>query len=86
VLGLSSIVLLFRQGTDLMRARQLVQERLTVEAARLPAVAKPPVMLSPLSSTSRCKKIGMYSKKLSKMDMTLLAKRALAAKPMNILA
>src|SRR4028118_899269 len=37
VLGLSSVVLIFREGTDLFRARQLVQERLTVEASRLPA-------------------------------------------------
>src|SRR5438094_6131434 len=36
VLGLSSIVLIFNEGTDLLRARQLVQERLAVEATRLP--------------------------------------------------
>src|ERR687893_2793101 len=30
VLGLSSVVLIFREGTDLMEARQLVQERLAV--------------------------------------------------------
>ncbi len=74
VLGLSSIVLLFEEGTNLMEARQLVAERLSVEASRLPAVAHPPVMLPPLSSTSRCMKIGMSSKKLSQMEMTLLAK------------
>ena len=38
VLGLSSVVLLFEDGTDLIRARQLVQERLATEAARLPAL------------------------------------------------
>src|SRR5205809_753497 len=32
VLGLSSVVLIFREGTDLMRARQLVQERLATLA------------------------------------------------------
>ena len=32
VLGLSSIVLIFQDGTDLMQSRQLVQERLAVEA------------------------------------------------------
>src|SRR5436189_3204303 len=74
VLGLSSVVLIFQEGTDLMRARQLVQERLSVEAARLPAVARPPVMLSPLSSTSRVMKIGVWSKKLSQMDLTQVAK------------
>src|SRR5690349_24537516 len=30
VLGLSSIVLIFEEGTDLIRARQLVQERLAL--------------------------------------------------------
>jgi len=74
VLGLSSVVLIFDPGTDLLRARQMVQERLAVEAARLPTVAHPPVMLSPLSSTSRALKIGITSKSLSQMEMTGLAK------------
>ncbi|MBX6313665.1 MAG: efflux RND transporter permease subunit [Isosphaeraceae bacterium] len=74
VLGLSSVVLIFQEGTDLMKARQLVQERLAVEAPRLPAVVKSPVILSPLSSTSRLLKIGVSSKTLSQMDLTVLAK------------
>ena len=74
VLGLSSVVLVFQEGTDLMRARQLVGERLDAEAARLPSVANHPVMLSPLSSTSRVLKIGMSSEKLSQMDLTILAR------------
>ncbi|KPK89894.1 acriflavin resistance protein, partial [bacterium SM23_31] len=74
VLGLSSVVLLFQNGTDLMQARQLVQERLSRIATMLPVVAKPPVMLSPVSSTSRVLKIGMSSEKLSQMEMTTLAK------------
>src|SRR6186713_2655970 len=41
VLGLSSIVLIFGQGTDVSKSRQLVHERLTVEATRLPTVARP---------------------------------------------
>ncbi len=75
VLGLSSIVLIFTPGTDLIKARQLVQERLTVEATRLPNVARPPVMLQPLSSMSRLLKIGVWSKdqKLSQRDLTVLA-------------
>ncbi len=84
VLGLSSVVLIFEEGTDLMRARQLVQERLAVEAAHLPAVSKPPVMLSPLSSTSRVLKIGLSSEKLSQMDMTILAKWTIRPRLMAI--
>ena len=81
VLGLSSIRLIFQDGTDLTESRQLVGERLAIEAVRLPAVAKPPVILAPLSSTSRVLKIGIWSDcdangnaKLSQMDMTELAK------------
>ena len=48
VLGLSSVVLIFQDGTDLLRARQLVQERLALAQSRLPAVVKPPVLMSPL--------------------------------------
>src|SRR5438105_1258195 len=78
VLGLSSVVLIFQEGTDLIRARQLVTERLETEASRLPTVAHPPVILSPLSSTSRVMKIGVWSQqengkvKLSQMELTTL--------------
>ena len=74
VLGLSSVVLIFPQGTDLVRARQFVQERLAIEATRLPVIAHPPVMLSPLSSTSRVMKIGVTSTTLSQMELSELAK------------
>jgi len=47
VLGLSSVVLIFDEGTNLMAARQLVQERLFRVANALPAAARPPVILSP---------------------------------------
>ena len=52
VTGLSSIVLTFKRGTDIMKARQMMQERLTL-AYTLPNVAHPPVILQPLSATSR---------------------------------
>ena len=73
VLGLSSVVLIFNEGTNPTQARQLVQERLAVEASRLPTVAKPPVILPPLSSTSRLLKVGITSKKLSQRELTQLA-------------
>jgi len=73
VLGLSSVVCIFKEGTDLMRARQLVQERVATIAPRLPAVAHAPVILPPLSSTSRAMKIGVSSKKLSQMELSELA-------------
>ncbi len=72
VLGLSSVVLLFEEGTDLFQARQYVQERLTLAASRLPIIAKPPVMMPPLSSLSRVLKVGITSKTLSKMEISSL--------------
>ena len=72
VLGLSSIDLRFEAGTDLLRARQLVQERLL--AVQLPAVARPPHILPPLSSLSRALKIGVTSQTLSQMDLSELAR------------
>ncbi len=74
VLGLSSVVLLFDRGTDIMRARQFVGERMAALALQLPSVAHAPVMLSPLSSTSRVLKIGMSSKTLTQTELTTLAR------------
>jgi Cu/Ag efflux pump CusA len=42
--GLSTIEMIFAPGTDLMKARQMVQERLTQTRA-LPNVSSPPTML-----------------------------------------
>jgi CzcA family heavy metal efflux pump len=70
VLGLSQVVLVLDDGADQMRVRQMVQERVAFEAARLPAVARPPVILQPLSSTSRVMKIGVWSHVLSQRDLT----------------
>ena len=84
VLGLSSVVMIFDEGTDLMRARQAVQERLAVVAGRLPAVAHPPVILAPLSSTSRVLKIGITSPTLSQIEMTTLARWTIRPRLMSI--
>ena len=70
VLGLSSVVLIFKEGSDVIRARQLVQERVTTVAPRLPTSVRPPVMLPPLSATSRAMKIGISSKTLDQMGMS----------------
>lgn len=74
VLGLSSVQLYFKRDTDLITARNLVQERLTQVASRLPTVVNQPVILPPLSSLSRAMKIGLWSDSLSQMDMTVLSK------------
>ena len=84
VLGLSSVRLIFAGGTDLLTARQLVQERLTLVAAQLPRVARPPVILPPLSSLSRCMKIGLWSETKSQMDMTVLTKWTIRPRLMSV--
>src|SRR5262245_63149717 len=84
VLGLSQVVLVLDHGTDYMKVRQLVQERVATETRQLPTVAKPPVILQPLSSTSRVMKIGVWSKTLSQRDLTILAMWTIRPKLMSV--
>jgi len=71
--GLSQVVLLFKMGTDIIEARQRVQERLELAIAELPQSSGMPVMLQPLSSTSRVMKIGISSKAHDMMDLSMIA-------------
>lgn len=70
--GVSTIRMYFAPGTDLMRARQMVQERLT-QAHALPNVSGPPVLLQPVSSASRVMNVGLSSSTVSLIDMTVQA-------------
>ena len=72
---LSQIVLLFDEGTDLLTARQLVQERIATVTPTLPTWAAPPVMLQPMSATSRVLKIGLSSSDpdIDMMDLSMTA-------------
>jgi len=81
--GLSSIVLVFEKGTDIMRARQMVQERLIAVHA-LPNVSTPPTMLNPLSSASRCMEIGLTSNELSLIEMSVLARWTIVPRLMGV--
>ncbi len=83
VSGLSSIELVFKEGTDVLRARQMVEERLT-QAAGLPQVSQPPVMLQPTSATSRVMMIGMSSEDLSLIDMSVLARWTIKPRLMGV--
>jgi Cu/Ag efflux pump CusA len=71
--GLSRIEMIFEPGTDPLKARQVVQERL-IQAHALPQVSKPPQMLQPLSSTSRVMMIGLSSEKLTPIELSVLAR------------
>ncbi|MBT2512743.1 efflux RND transporter permease subunit [Arthrobacter sp. ISL-30] len=69
---LSSVLLLFKPGTDLLTARQLVSERMATVIPTLPTWAAPPIMLQPLSSTSRVMKIGLSSESRSLIEMSMI--------------
>jgi CzcA family heavy metal efflux pump len=81
---LSQIQLIFDRGTDLITARQLVAERLTTVTPTLPTWASPPVMLQPLSATSRVMKIGVSSKSLSTIDMSMIAYWKIRARLLHV--
>jgi CzcA family heavy metal efflux pump len=70
---LSSIELIFKRGTNLLEARQVVQERLATVTRTLPTWAAPPVMRPPLSTTSRVMHIGVSSDRMSLMQLSTIA-------------
>jgi CzcA family heavy metal efflux pump len=71
--GLSRILLVFEPGTDIYLARQGVAERLS-QAHALPQVSKPPQMLQPVSSENRALMVGISSRTLSAIRMSVLAR------------
>jgi len=81
--GLSSIVMVFAQGTDVYRARQLVEERLT-QAHALPNVSKPPALLQPLSSSNRVLMIGLSTKNLSAIEQGVIARWTVQPRLMGV--
>ena len=83
VSGLSSVVLVFNRGTDLMRARQMVAERMT-QAVALPHVSKPPIMLQPMSAASRVMIVGLSSHSLSPIQMGVLARWTITPRLMGV--
>jgi CzcA family heavy metal efflux pump len=70
---LSAIFLYFSKGTDELRARQLVQERLQATAHTLPTWCDPPQMYPIVSATSRVMQVGLTSKTVSLTDMSMIA-------------
>ena len=81
---LSSIELIFKQGTDLIHARQLVQERIATVIPTLPTWASPPVMIQPVSATSRVMKIGLSSKTRSLIDMSMISYWTIRARLLRV--
>lgn len=84
--GLSSVVMTFEPGTDLLDARQVVQERLTqaVGVAGLPDVSKPPQMIQPLSSSSRVAMLKLSSEQLTPIEMSVLARWVIGPRLLSV--
>ena len=81
---LSSVVVLFEDGVDELKTRQLVNERVAIATPNLPTWAAPPFMMPPLSSTSRVMKIGITSPKRSVMDLSMLAYWTIRARLLGV--
>jgi len=81
---LSSIQLIFKRGTNLLEARQVVQERLSTVMPTLPTWAAPPIIMQPLSATSRVMKIGLTSDTLSTIDMSMISYWKLRARLLQV--
>ena len=81
---LSSLVLVFKQGTDEQLARQLVQERLTTVQTQLPTWASPPVIMPLVSATSRVMQVGMTSKDHSLIEMSMMAYWTIRARLLRV--
>ena len=71
--GLSIITVVFKEGTDVFRARQMLGEQLAEMAGLLPAGVKTPRMTPLTSSTMDLLKIGLVSDKLSPMELRTFA-------------
>jgi CzcA family heavy metal efflux pump len=81
---LCSIELLFKPGTDLLLARQLVQERVETVIPTLPTWAAPPVMMPPVSTTGRFLKIGLSSDTIPLTDMSMMAYWTIRARLLRV--
>jgi len=81
---LSAIFLYFRSGTDVLRARQLVQERLQTTAPTLPSWCDPPQMYPIVSATSRVMQVGLTSATVSPTDLSMIAQWTIRPRLMQV--
>src|SRR5438477_9164704 len=71
--GLSVVTAVFKEGTDIFVARQMLAEKMAELAGELPAGVKPPKMSPLTSSTMDLLKFGLLSDKLSPMALRTVA-------------
>jgi CzcA family heavy metal efflux pump len=81
---LSSIELLFKQGSDILYARQQVAERLATVLPTMPTWAAPPVIMPPVSTTGRVLKIGLTSDTVSLIDMSMISYWTIRARLLRV--
>ena len=81
---LSSIEMLFKPGTDVLQARQLIQERMTNVIPNLPTWAAPPVLMPPVSVTGRFMKIGLSSQTIPLTDMSMISYWTIRARLLRV--
>jgi CzcA family heavy metal efflux pump len=81
---LSAIFLYFRSGTNVLRARQLVQERLQTTAPTLPTWCDPPQMYPIVSATSRVMQVGLTSRTVSPTDLSMIAQWTIRPRLMQV--
>ena len=71
--GLSVVTAVFKDGTEIYQARQMIAERLAGTAGELPAGVSTPTMEPLTSSTMDLLKFGLLSDKLSPMELRTFA-------------
>ena len=71
--GLSVVTAVFKEGTEIYQARQMIAERLVGVAGGLPAGVSTPTMEPLTSSTMDLLKFGLTSKKLTPMELRTFA-------------
>jgi len=80
----SNITMWFEPGTDVLQARELVNEKLSVARPSLPSWAAPPHVSEPKSATSRVLMIGLTSRTLSPMDLSTVAENQIKARLLRV--
>ncbi len=71
--GVSVVTVVFKEGTDILPARQLLAEKLSTVARTLPAGVNAPTMSPLVSATMDLLKIGLIADKLSPMELRTFA-------------
>lgn len=82
--GLSVVTVLFAEGMDIYRARQVVNERLSELSGQLPQGVMPPVMAPMTGATSMILAIGLTSGKRSPMELRTFADWTLRPQLMSV--